>query len=483
MKVFSVNRDYSLMFPDLRDKQLSKSEKLKKFGKAFGLWVATLGIYPAIAAGVHHHRAKLKTPNDSSETDIKVTILGKKLTESSLKQTPTVHEPSTDSGQASSSLGTSAESEVSKVEAELPEQLIISHFTMKIAPSEVLDDKVYIYISGPCPPDKAFEVLHEIAEQVGSRYTMLEVKEEGSVATDAGGPRRQFFSKLIEDLVSHPPGSKYFDKDGSGLRLPLLPFPSGDEDLAFFRDLGKVLGLCSAFTIPIGPQFHRTALELLIKMGNNQEFAGKVSSYDFTDSKTFELFYPLYKEILNQSQNGQVALEGFKIIRAKIEQTEEDKELVEIFQDNMKNRLLPLLAILEGFKQNSNTDDGIADRVLGIALNGEALSKKLVFDLAYQDDPIQNDKQEWIKNWVRNAPKDQLEKFLFTATGTKGIAPNHLIRFQQFTTEAFKIDPSASKIDTCNRKFAMNFNAFETEEALHAALSAVISFNRSYNAE
>lgn len=321
--------------------------------------------------------------------------------------------------------------------------------------------------------ENPFKFLHYFAALIADHKTTLKVEFLGEKGIDHGGLSRQFVSELFAALTK----TKYFVFDDD-FYLPMSKNEGGSlsaADVKIYRDIGKVLMFCySSNKYPIGNFFKEEMFATLLRF-DMQDLEKPFCQ--IPDGKLMHI--QQNKDLSDMWDDADSRIYGSKAI-ALFDVFDLDpyssNDVVSslFFSKRFKDKLLemvlpklsPLHAMAQGmhatnFEMPRVSDITFAPKIQGI-MSRDILLKSLNFDTR-----IDQEKQNWLKEWIANASKEELGLFVKAATGSPALpASISSIRIEQVGMNIL--------FRSCIKKIEIAFDVFENKQHFFKDLSKTI---------
>lgn len=315
--------------------------------------------------------------------------------------------------------------------------------------------------------EKSLELLKAITDNYNKKVKEMRIVAENNPALDEGGPKRELFAKIVQNVLEVEPLSNLFENKTSGYVLSKTP--ETDDEKECLKNLGEMLGICAKFDVQIGSVFTRETFDVLTQMNRRSE--ENKGSIDLNKDNEFNRFFEFYKSIESESEEGRKYIEN---LEAGLKS--EDEEVKELAKETaikgIDSKVRPLLSLLGGI---NNTIDAslkqlpLGDLILGLPLDGEGLLNQIQFN-----DGVPDQAQEWINNWIKERTKEEVESFLYALTGSPTLKPNVKINFTQTEHLKYAGHENAYELNTCYRILWLDYAQVESEEQMHSILVSVL---------
>lgn len=303
------------------------------------------------------------------------------------------------------------------------------------------------------------------------------------ITEDLGGPRRQVFHDLFQELVS----TKYFVREGEFYipRIQGLAEPTNLE-VQLFQNLGKLMVYCLRYKIPIGVYFKEEMFEKIYKFSLNEAHDNDLYIEVQDNNGIKELWNNAKQGIFNE--DAKAFCEGMDIGVPK------KGESIREFQDTLLSIITPILIPLEliakGIREYRYRIDlsQIPSERFASSLQGELNAALIISRLDFNDEKIEKDKQKWFQEWIEGASIDQLKKFVKLMTGSTTLASSgdHLRTGSTTITSSerhLRIEKNDGAIyfHTCGYQLDIPFDICSTKEELISLMLFAISREDSYD--
>jgi hypothetical protein len=292
----------------------------------------------------------------------------------------------------------------------------------------------------------------------------LQINFIGEAGLDSGGLSRQFISDLFSGLAEKLSFKEYHN---GLLRPELEPGKTLDPaDEQTYKNIGRLLMFClnASDSYPIGMIFDAGVYSAI------QAFSDELLKQKFSllESKDFDKVLSIYEKLNEYDESTKKSVATMKrylepwnertsdgLIETVYELIESDlpKELqglsdiammrghADSIQNTLKKyymnelfapALAPIHAIACGMKdaefQSPNSwekvktmDTGNLEETVQGVVTIEKILEKLVFR------EVSDDKQEWVKNWIKNCDEKTLKRFLYMLTGSNSLGRKDLV--------------------------------------------------------
>lgn len=350
--------------------------------------------------------------------------------------------------------------------------------------SHLLPDAAYYQISVHRNDleDTPFEVLNLLCE-LFRKYMRrrLDIELIGERGIDAGGLGREFIGSLLKNLIKKAILAGLFVEGKNKLCRPEVHRELTDDDYEFYRQLGMLLMFLfnSTLPYPTGMLVDQSMFVAMSKFRDhhiNQGFDSidckelipividmfrhDETQKDFVRSlEVFDACLPVREETLEAAfglveyEEGMEDLAGATIDQLWANAPRIEAALRGLVMSKTKPMVLPIFQIALGMR-SSPFDRKISWEAiqkthparLSIALQGTVTKEDVLKKLSFERIPPPI--QEWVRDWINDAPDEKLKYFVYMLSGTPALGEKAKIIIKQ--------SPVSCAFHTCSLEVDLN---------------------------